>query len=270
MRNSVLMLSFLGFLSACGGGGTSTGDALYPTSPTVLKSYADGSGVVSVATDLGALGGLSNVVVISARLDDAVDALSGQIALVELPGGATDGQYYSGAAAGTTATGAPVVVMTTGEFLDPATGTFASVSLVDVDGVPGFASSGSAVGTLPSGVFTYTGTASVAAGAGTGDGTFAMTADFTQRTADISASVPANASGTPNPAYFFNAVGMTIDPTDGSFATGNALIGTSGVSSNAASINGFFAGANGEGVHGVVYENNPQESEHVGVFYGSR
>lgn len=260
----------IGFLAACGG--SSDGSAINPTSPppastTTLKTYSDGSGVTTGRITVD--GSTSNYVLASTDPVKATQVVSGAVNL-NVVDSAEDGRFYYVERTGTSSNGSTVSLLTVGESLNLTGSEFAALSFVVIDNSLGIASSGSPVSSLPAGSYTYTGTASVLGADGDGDGTFTMTANFTNRTASIAAAIPSNSpAGANNPAYFFGSNNLAINNTNGSFSTSNANIGLTGTGGNSASIYGYFAGSNAQGVSGIVYENG-DTSQYIGGFYGSR
>ena len=275
--NMLLATTAVLALSACGGGGTSDGSALNPTTSlpvTTLKTYNDGSGVISASPDLGSEGGPSNVIVAAEDLIAAREVAQGTINSQVVPGSfATDGRFYVIQRTGTSSSGDSLIVTTSGENLNIQGTEYVAISTVSINNSQGISSAGSQVNGMPAGIFSYTGTASVidAVGGTVGDGSFTMTANFDTNTGTIAATVPANNPvGLNNPAFFFSANDIKISQADGSFSSTNAAIGKTGVTSESASLNGFFAGTNASGVHGLVYTNDAAAATYLGAFYGSR
>ena len=250
-------------LSACGGGGT-------VNTPVVLKTYNDGSGVVTGSPDLGDAGGPSNLVIAASDIQVAEEVAGGSVATTVTSQGVFGdfGQFYIVTRTGVASNGAALEIITAGETLNFVNLDYVAMSIVGINDEAGVLSAGSKPTNLPNGTFSYSGVASVLSEDEIGDGTVTVTANFSSKTANIVASVPAN-SGVNTLPYFFSANNMAINTNDGSFHTGNGSIGITGQTSNSASIKGYFAGTNATGVHGVAYPNS-DDDEIMGVFYGSR
>jgi hypothetical protein len=258
-------------VSACGGGGGG-GSASAPTAET-LKTYNDGSGVLAAEeVDLSSAGGITNIQLVSEDNASAREIVEGTINLTVVDGSAAqDGAFYQVSRTGTGSNGSSVKVATVGENLNYSGTEYASLSIVTIDGDVGLASGGTPVKGIPAGSFTYSGAASVIEPANLGDGTFTMSANFDNNTGSIAATIPENSiAGSNNPEYFFSANDLSINQNDGSFSSPNARIGEQGVTSDDASINGYFAGTNASGVHGLVYTDNSESPTYVGGFRGSR
>jgi hypothetical protein len=273
--NVTLTVCSIALLAACGGGSSAVNNN--PTATTnvqTLKSYSDGSGVLAAEnTNLGTAGGAANLLIAATNLTAAREVTLGNVNLQEVAGSAVSfGPFFVITRTGTASNGASLVVATVGENLVSGT-EYASISLVTIDNSRGLLSGGSPVNGIPSGTYTYSGTSSVIdnVNGSAGDGTFSLTANFTNNTGTLAATVPANTPvGSNNPAFFFSSNNLQINQSNGSFSSSNALIGQTGVTSNAASVNGYFAGTNATGVHGVVYTNDLTAPTYAGAFYGSR
>ena len=269
---NVCVISAVVMLTACGGGG-----GVASSSPTVttLKSYNNGFGVIGVENaNLNSSGGISNVQVISTDVVAAREVASGTINLQVVPGtAAQSGAYYVVERTGTASNGSSLLVATAGENLNQSGSEYAAISVVTINNSVGISSAGTPVNGIPIGTFTYNGTASVVdvVNGTVGDGTFTMSANFANNTGNIAATIPANSpAGANNPAFFFSSNDLRINQSNGSFSSANALIGQTGVTSNASSITGYFAGTNASGVHGTVHTDDPAAPTYVGAFYGSR
>ena len=277
-KKLILTAPCLAMLAACGGSGTSN-SPVGPTNPTVpapvvLKSYTDGSGVVSANPNFGSAGGDSNLIVIASDVLAATEVAGGTINLSQVGSQTNNGSYYVNTRTGTASNGSTLQIVTAGESLNLSGSEYAAISIVTINSNSiGISSAGSEASQIPQGTYTYTGTASVLdlGSANIGDGSFSLTANFNSNTANIAATIPANSpQGNTNPAYFFSANGMQIDQSDGSFASSNGLIGATGVTSESASVNGYFAGSGATGVHGVAYSNAQNTPSYIGAFYGSK
>jgi hypothetical protein len=210
----------------------------------------------------------SNSTILTNNLTVAQEIALGSIALSVVPGSSTtNGAYYTVSRTGTASNGSTIRVETTGENLNQSGSEYVSASLITVGSSYGVSAAGTPVSGLPVGTHTYTGRASVIDASSVGDGTFVMSANFNTNSATIASTVPSTDS---NPAFFFSATSVQINPTNGQFSTSNALIGQTGATSEAASINGHFAGTNAVGVHGLIYTNNANAPTYVGTFAGSR
>jgi hypothetical protein len=91
-------------------------------------------------------------------------------------------------------------------------------------------------------------------------GTMSVVADFDIKTASLTLQ---SASG------FATGNDLAIDFVNG-FLDGQGTIGRTGVSSDAATIKGYFAGQSADGVYGVVYQNSDVSDGKVATFYGSK
>ena len=256
-----LVLVCLFALSACGGGGT-------VSTPIVLKNYSDGSGVVVGSPDMGDAGGPSNLVIAASNVQVAKEVAGGSLDLTAISQ-TVNGQYYVVTRTGVASNGAALEIITAGKTLNAYSNDYAAVSIVSVNGELGVLSAGSKPSNLPNGSFSYSGTSSVLTDTEVGDGTFTLTANFNNQSANIVANIPANSVGGNTLPYFFSANNMAINTNDGSFFTRSGLIGVTGQTSKSASIKGYFAGSNATGVHGMAYGNS-NSADIMGVFYGSR
>jgi len=239
-------------------------------SSTVIKTYADGSGVIIGTADFADAGGVGNFAFVATDVDVGKKVIDGDIELTVVDG-AIQGRFYVVDRVGTSSSGSSLRVLTSGENLNLTGSEFASLSLVFIDNEVGILSGGTPIQSLPSGSFLYTGPASVAGVDGVGDGTFSFSGNFDTRRGVITALIPDTVN---NPTYFFGAERVDIDPSSGKFFTSNATIGilgspSSGGSSVSASISGSLAGSSAQGVHGIVYDNGVTP-QYTGGFYGSR
>lgn len=261
-------------LSACGGGSSTINNN--PTAAIqTLKSYSDGSGVLSAEQiDLAGSGSIANILIAASDITAAQQVASGSINLQEVAGtAATNGQFYVVTRTGTASNGASIEVATVGENLNFLGTEYTSISLVSINNSLGVMSGGTPVNGIPSGTYSYSGAASVvdAINGTAGDGTFTLSANFNTNMGTLAATIPSNSpTGANNPAFFFSSNNLQINQSNGSFSSANALIGQTGVNSNGASVNGYFAGTGASGVHGVIYTNNPSTPTYAGAFYGSR
>ena len=266
-------------LSGCGGSGSSvTEDVRLPLLPDGIaanhKVWSDGGNVVSNSPDLGGVKGASNLFIVTTGATSSGGVATGDIVLSTIQGSEViTGDLYVLERTGTTSDTSVITVRTFGEklnssndYVELSSGTIADNELLFT--------SGSQIAALPSGTFTYTGSAAVREiGVGANTGSFTMTANFTDNSATLTATMPADQNAA---AYFFTANDITINPTNGSFGdtSGNATIGQTGSTSMKASVLGSFAGLNAEGVHGVVYDDAQGQMEdsatYIGAFAGSR
>lgn len=287
--NATLTISAVALLVACGGGSSGTNNN--PTTPsnqppviiseepapgtspnvTTLKTYNDGSGVLSSeGIDLGGAN-LSNMIISSTDVAAATEIVSGALSLTVVPGTSeTNGTLYFVQRTGTSSNGSSLIVNSFGESLNQSGSEYASVSATLVNNSDiAINSAGTVIDDVPSGNFSYTGNAiflKVADGSGA-DGTFSMQANFNSSTAAIAATMPATDT---SPQYFFSANDIIINPINGNFSSSNALIGESNGNSQNSTIHGYFAGTNAIGVHGVLYPNSTNNGLYLGAFYGSR
>ena len=112
---------------------------------------------------------------------------------------------------------------------------------------------------LPSGTYTYVGSAIISEADAPEDGFFSMTANFNNAKADITAGTN---------TYFFSASDLTINTVTGRFNDPNGTIGKNSGSSKVVKVSGYFSGSNGEGVHGIVYSDLNKSSNLIGSFLG--
>lgn len=262
--NTLLATTAVLALSACGGSGDGT--AANPTQPpptTTLKSYNDGSGVITGRLRTG-----ENFSLATTNLETGLRVANGTLDLVEVDG-FEDGKFYFVRREGISNSGDELVIETFGEILNLSGSEYTALSLVIVNDELGILSAGTPTVNLPTGTYVYSGTSSVAGINGDGDGTFAMNVNFNTNKADIAASIPENTGLRDNPAYFFGADNISINSSSGSFSSSSAKIGLAGTSGNDASVHGYFAGSSAQGVHGIVYENG-STAQYTGGFYGSR
>jgi hypothetical protein len=259
-----LAISAVALLAACGGGSSGTSN-----NPTIsssanintLQTYSDGSGVISYE-------GTENGVAYATDVALAREVAAGTANLTVVPGTAAEsGPFYVVIRSGTTSNGLPVVYSVAGEELNASGSEYVYVGLIEVGSEFGIDAGGTPVNGMPSGTFTYTGTSTILNEQAVSDGTFTMSANFNTGTASIAATAPAVAgSGT----FFFGSDDIAINNSNGSFSTNSASIGEIGIMSQAASIDGYFAGTNATGVSGLVYPNSFTTATYGGVFYGSR
>ena len=221
-----------------------------------------GTGVVSYSCEFE--GRDTRFVVMSYNVAIIQSTLSGEINTSIVPESAiSDGAFYFVERTGTTADGSTIVIGTFGENLDLLGNEYSSNSIVTIGDSVGLVSGGTPISRLPSGSFSYTGSANVLATSSDvmEDGTFSMTANFSNRSAQITASTD---------SYFFSANNITINSSSGKFTDDSGVIGIKDGNSQAAEMIGYFAGPNAEGVHGVTYSDLEASNGYAGLFYGSR
>ena len=127
---------------------------------------------------------------------------------------------------------------------------------------------------LPSGDQNYNGTAIIRKDSNVNlqgtDTNFNMTANFQTKTVTITAITTKNVEDIPAMVFKTKpSVPMVINNVTGAFSTDDALIGLNGGDQISASISGYFAGTGAEGVHGLGYGNNDNQS-YSGAFYGKK
>lgn len=256
-----LALPAVGLLAACGGSSTSSSGSITTPPPTVnfttLRAFSDGAGVGrGVASD-----GTETVFI----APDIAEVVS--IANQSAANPVDDIQFSDFAVVQTL----PTAVVRSGTVTIE--GEVANVLIVEDNSgeaglvyleFPGFAdavfASGSAFGTAPNGTFTYNGVHIIGDRflGGAEDGSFTLTADFTNRTFDYSG---ATASST--------LIGSgTIDTTNGRFASSNLSSNVLG-STNTASMYGQMHGSSAQAVSGV-FHTNESDPRFGGAFVGNR
>ena len=170
---------------------------------------------------------------------------------------------------GTDKIGRIVEIKTHGDTLTE-TGEFVAIHEIVTGLDTGLQSAGTPVSELPEGTFLYSGTAIIRKGSDKdmqGKGTFQMKADFQKNEVRIDAVTSADADNNIAGMYF-SADKMKIVPSTGAFSTDSATIGLSNGATESASISGYFAGTDAEGVHGLAYSNDTQN--YTGAFYGKK
>ena len=168
---------------------------------------------------------------------------------------------------GTDETGRSVKIKTHGDTLTE-TGEFVAIHEIVTGLDTGLQSAGTPVSELPEGTHLYSGTAIIRKDSDKnmqGKGAFHMTADFQKNEVRIDAVTSADADNNIAGMYF-SADKMKIVPSTGAFSTNS--IGLSNGATESASINGYFAGTDAEGVHGLAYSNDTQN--YTGAFYGKK
>lgn len=264
MKTALFMALCSSLLTGCGGGG----DTSATTFPYALKEYSDGSGIIKGATDLGNAGGVSNLIIAATDLPAAKDFIDGAVDLNTISS-SEDGKYFTVTRTGITANGTQIQAITEGMRLSGEQGGYVSMSYVTFNSELGLLSAGTQPIRLPSGEFSYSGLARVVTDTEAADGTAIVTANFSSRTVDLIADIPANDAVEDSSAYFFSATAMPMNVSDGSFSTTNALIGEIGTNGNSAGVMGYFAGDGATGVHGMVYNNSDSRTP-LGLFIADR
>lgn len=259
----IIASMFVGMaLSACGGTNSS-----YANLSTVVTNFSDGSGVAIARFPVNRSYAYVNEVMLINDINDAnriADGLqranNGQLILVvpdRIPG-----SYYAERSQGLSSFGEDVDLIYEGKSLDG--GGFVSTGMIQVGSSVGVVAGGSQLITRPvSGTFRYNGSSTfygVSSNPAGEKGTMSVVADFDIKTASLTLQ---SASG------FATGNDLAIDFVNG-FLTGQGTIGRTGVSSDAATIKGYFAGQSAEGVYGAVYENSDVSDGKVATFYGSK
>ncbi len=142
-------------------------------------------------------------------------------------------------------------------------GGFVSSGVTQVASALGISVDGSALISRPaSGTFTYNGSSTIyGASNDLGEsGTMNVVADFGNKTASLTLIT---ATG------FATANNLSINLTTGSL-DGHGLIGQTGISSDAATIKGYFAGRSAEGVYGTVFQKVDVTNSKAATFYGTK
>jgi hypothetical protein len=262
-KTNQLKVCILGIIAVIiSGCGSDTIRTSVNNSSTVEAQASDGTGVITYSGEFE--GQPTRFVVISDDVATVQDALSGEINTSVVPGSSlSEGVLYNVTRSGITADGSTIVITTVGETLDLLGYEYSSNSIVSIGDSLGFVSGGSPISRLPNGSFSYSGTASVISTLNEAieDGTFSMTANFSNQSAQITANTD---------SYFFSASNIAINSNSGKFTDDSGLIGVKDGNSQSAEIIGYFAGPNAEGVHGVTYSDLEASNGYAGLFYGSR
>ena len=247
----VIAVVVVASLAACGG--SNDGSATNPTENidglTALETYSDGSGFVGFRQTVN--GTQYSGTILSGDVATASYASSGTANLDNVASiqSTAKGEYYSAiATVNNVQREVYVYVADNGE---------ASYMVAESCIGPCIAAYGVAPTDLPSGTWTYQGDF-IAVGEGTVDlsdsalGTFTMSADFTSKTADFSASIPSG-------KLLVLSNNATINTATGTFnGTGSAVSpGSAGGSGNEWDIDlyGSFHGAGATSVSGVASSN---------------
>ena len=274
---SFIVVAIFGLLSACGGASTGTGStgssssssATYTPFVVPQKTYAsDGSGV-SVAgfpAPSRPYGHVMTTMILQDVSDGnkVVDTLrqAADGELVRVDTFSILGSDFAEKSQGLTSQGEPVTLFYTGNMLSG--GSFVSTNIVLFGSdIVAFASDGSIIQNIvTTGNFSYSGLSSIiGVGAdGLEDGTFSAIANFDAETLSISAQTTSG---------FLTANNLTIHTNVGRF-DGSGQIGETGLNSNNASVMGFFAGTNAEGMHGSAWQDADVVGGYGAVFFGSR
>ena len=252
-------------LAACGGSSTS-----YVNYTEIDRRYSDGSGAAT-ASNVPYFGGkrLNSTLLLTdtKAADKIIDALllanNGMLTTVSQ---GSSGPRYQLRLEGLNGEGDPVILLVDG--INLSSGGYVSGNIVAIDGdelIGGLISDGTAATSLPIGIFSYFGIASIGGnttynGADLEDGTFTMRTDFYNKTANITAQTPNK---------FFSSNNLSIDASSGKFE-GNGSIGVISVDSTPATVLGYFAGSQAEGVHGSAYQKSYVSNGMSAIFYGSR
>jgi hypothetical protein len=254
---AILLLSSVGLVAACGGSSTINSN-MANLSAAPVKVFSDGAGVASLSEADGP------------RLFIIVPDIGGFVKYANENGG-TD-------LSGTSGSLEIVQVLPTNAYLRQ--GAFESDGLVAnitaVEDLGGDSimmlatfpagdiaiyAGGSALGSLPSGVHTYSGTLGMGRRSGNTQaelGSFTLSADFTNSSFSI--------QGLTN-SYAVNGSGF-INATSGRF-TANSIDVTSTGGRTTGSVYGNLHGNNAESVSGVLHTNEANPI-HAGAFVGSR
>lgn len=267
MKEKCLMVAALGFLAACGGGG---GGGAEPSTPqpangnvTVLRVFADGSGIARATVSENASDSVVNVIgsnIESFRPSEGSIISAGGESPSTFDGIDYErsnefGDFYTGI---TEINGASVNVLI-----------FVSESQqVEAGFVAGGGSSaayagGDRVSNIPSGTYTYAGTNIVGNrdGSAVEVGEFSMNVDFNNRVASISGQTDRSAISGNN---------IPVDVGTGSFAGNNlTLTNKSNGQTFGATIDGSFHGNGATGVTGV-YADRADIPTVAGVIAGTK
>ena len=224
------------------------------------KSYASGTGVISGSGQDG--NASANYTAAHLDIDSVTSSLSGDANLEYLSYG-EDALGYEAEEGGITSSGKTVYIDYAGYFITNGTEEHASAGEITIDGVDGVFTAGSKVNGLPTGSFGYAGAVAFYKNGATVDfeqGSFSMTANFSNQTGSISANTN---------SYSFGETNIAINSSDGSFSGSSGTIGTTGGATDTSNLKGFFAGTNANGVHGMAYSAG-SEANYVATFAGKK
>ena len=260
---------------------TASNSNLTATTPATVtkesKTYSDKSGVIyGEMYDLNRKNlnrkNKDNVVLASANPEIAKKALNGTLTLTVKSGSESNvkGSYYTIERSGKSSSEVDVTIKTHVVKLASSGDAYVAVNELTTGTHRGLQSAGTKVSNMPSGIANYEGKALIRRGISSqdqGTGTFLMSADFTTKKASITATTPEISSGTTVPRLFFKGDNMTIDMGTGAFSTQDGKIGVNAGASEAAIIQGYFAGEAAAGVHGLAYSKGTT-SNYTGAFHG--
>jgi hypothetical protein len=195
--------------------------------------------------------------------DKIIDALKrANDGMLTLVSSSRNGGYYQQRLEGINGEGEQIVFVVDGKSL--ISGGYVSGNIAMVGNALAIISDGTSQTSLPTGIFSYYGKASIGGNTTFSsvleDGTFTMRADFSNKTANITAQTPNK---------YFSSSNLSINTSSGKFG-GTGTIGVTSVDSTAATVVGYFAGYQAEGVHGSVYQNSDVDNGMSATFYGSR
>lgn len=248
---TLLSVPALGFLAACGGG--SDGSATNPiqSTPTVLNTFNDGSGVAYVTNSDGTL----TATIISPDVNNLQSAdapVAFDFAGLSFDGSNQYGDFYSGE---TTINGTPVYI----EYFQDANGPVA-IAYAESGGENFLMALGEKALNMPSGTYDYYGTNIIGLrnGSFAENGTFAMTVNFDTGQAAVTGQTPLSTVGG----------SLAVNTSAGTFQGSNLTLGFDGTNYSG-SMYGNFHGGGAAGVTGI-YHDNGGDPLFTGAIAGTR
>ena len=247
-------------LTACGGSKTGSFGQ-----HTIIKTYpSDNSGVV-VSENIAYSNGTYNAAFLvsdtnnASKIADALYRANNGLLTVTDAESYVDGSYYI-VGRGVNAAGEVIELSASGVMLS--SDTFVSYNVIEVGSEFGLGTDGSTINGLPVGTFNYNGDVFITGGpfgAAAERGNLNLTANFSTSSASLSALTENK---------FLAADNLTI--SQNGKLSGQGIIGATSRSRSNATINGYFAGTNAAGVHGVAAQNADVANGMAAIFIGSR
>ncbi len=246
-------------LSACGGGGGSHRAA--SSGVTVLEKYNENVALVRIKGDT-----LETEYVGVVDTEAAEEVLAGSVTGLVVTSSSSSGDWFEVSRTGVMSSGRSITFDTTGVNLNASGSEYVSRSFVNTNQGGGFIVTGSNLGDLPAGAFSYDGYTEIydaSGGRETGDVT--LNVNFNTKKATITGV-------TDNLIYSSNDI--SVSSSSGQFSSNTAQIGQRfGANIKVpARIEGSFYGASGDGMGGIVTGglNADLTTGYLGSFAGKR
>jgi hypothetical protein len=258
MHKAIIGTFFAFTVSACGGGGTSSGNS---AGITILQSYEAGETAlmrVKPVTSDYTYTGVADVAAVN-------EVANGSIAGLTETYSTDDGDWFTVGRTGVMSTGGTITFDTVGVNLNSSGSEYVSRNLIQTSDGAGYVVVGAPLKLAPAGAQTYTGFTEIYesgyGGVAQEAGDVTLNVNFTSGAASITGA-------TTN--YVFSSSNMTVDINSGNFYTDNGKIGRrSGVQVDA-NIAGAIYGTTGLGAGGVVHSDLDADTGFIGAFAATR